>query len=243
MQPGPDGHFAGVSPFIQKGELNRSRDKFIHWTQDSHDQRRLVRDVLHVSERRSCRALGQHRSTQRMVPRGRDDEAALIADLIELARRYGRYGYRKIGAALKAAGWSVNDKRVDRIWRREGPKVPAEQPKRGRLSDGDGSFLRLQPEHRNHVLDYDFVEARTHDGRKFGMLNVVDDFARECLAIGVARKLKDADVIDVSGELFIVRGVPTSIRSHNGPESSSKSSQVCIDLIDRRTVYIEPVSL
>ncbi|WP_238193910.1 IS3 family transposase, partial [Methylobacterium frigidaeris] len=201
-----------------------------------------VQTVLTVSERRACRALGQHRSTQRKVPRGRDDEAALTADLIELARRYGRYGYRKIAALLKAAGWLVNDKRVERIWRREGLKVPAKQPKRGRLWDGDGSCLRLRPEHRNHVWAYDFVEARTHDGRKFRMLNVVDEFTRECLAIRVARKLKAADVIDVLGELFIVRGVPEHIRSDNGPEFIAKSVQAWIGSIGSRTVYIEPGS-
>jgi len=175
-------------------------------------------DVLHVSERRACRALGQHRSTQRKVPRGRDDEAALTADLVELARRYGRYGDPKIGALLKAARWFVNDKRVERIWRREGLKVPGRQPKKGRLWDGDGSCIRLKPERRDHVWSYDFVEARTHDGRKFRMLNVVDEFTRECLAIRVARKLKGADVIDVLSDLFMLRGVPEHVRSDNGPE-------------------------
>ena len=107
--------------------------------------------TLNVSERRACRALGQHRSTQRKVPRGRDDEEALRADIIELARQYGRYGYRKISALLRDAGWLVNDKRVERIWRQEGLKVPARQPKRGRLWLADGSCIRLRPEHRNHV--------------------------------------------------------------------------------------------
>ena len=89
--------------------------------------------MMSISERRACRALSQHRSTQRKAPRGKDDEQRLTADLIELARRYGRYGYRKITALLHDAGWQVNDKRVERIWQREGPKVPAKQPKRGRL--------------------------------------------------------------------------------------------------------------
>jgi putative transposase len=169
--------------------------------------------VLTVSERRACRALGQHRSTQRKVPRGRDDEAALLADLVELARRYGRYGYRKIAALLRAAGWLVNDKRVERLWRQEGLKVPARQPKKGRLWDGSGSCVRLRPEHRDHVWSYDFVEARTHDGRKVRLLNVIDEFTRECLAIRVARKLKAPDVIDVLSDLFILRGVPAHVRS------------------------------
>ena len=138
---------------------------------------------MSISERRACKALGQHRSTQRKTPRGHDDEEALTADLIELARQYGRYGYRKIAALLRDAGWRVNDKRVERIWRREGLKVPQKQPKRGRLWLADGSCIRLRPEHRNHVWSYDFVEDRTHDGRKFRMLNVVDEFTHECLAI------------------------------------------------------------
>ena len=120
------------------------------------------------------------------MPRGWDNEAALTADLVALAERYGRYGYRKIGALLKASGWLVNAKRVERIWRREGLKVPAKQPKRGRIWDNDGSCLRLRPEYRNHVWSYDFVEARTHDGRKFRMLNVIDEFTHECLAIRTA---------------------------------------------------------
>ena len=164
--------------------------------------------TLGVSERRACAALGQHRSTQRKVPRGRDDEERLTADIIELARQYGRYGYRKITALLRDAGWLVNDKRVERIWRREGLKVPQKQPKRGRLWLADGSCIRLRPEQPNHVWTYDFVEDRTHDGRKFGMLNVLDEFTHECLAIRVGRKLKAVDVIDVLSDLFILRGVP-----------------------------------
>ena len=117
-------------------------------------------------------------------PQGRDDEERLIADIIELAKQYGRYGYRKIAELLRTtAGWVVNDKRVERIWRLEGLKVPAKQPKRGRLWLADGSCIRLRPMHCNHVWSYDFVEHRTHDGRKYRMLNVIDEFTRECLAI------------------------------------------------------------
>ncbi len=163
---------------------------------------------------------GRSGSIARRSARCRGDEAALTADLIELARRYGRYGYRKIAALLKTSGWLVNDKRVERIWRLEGLKVPAQQPKKGRLRDGDGSCLRLRPELRDHVWSYDFVEARTHDGRKFWMLNVVDEFTRECLAIRVDRKLKAAEVIDMLSDLFILRGVPGHIRSDNRLSSS-----------------------
>ena len=138
-----------------------------------------------VSERLACRVLGQHRSTQRKIPKLPEDEAALTADIIALATQYGRYGYRRITALLREAGWLVNKKRVERIWRREGLKVPQKQPKKGRLWLNDGSCIRLRPEHPNHVWSYDFVEDRTHDGRKFRMLNVIDEFTRECLAIRV----------------------------------------------------------
>jgi putative transposase len=198
--------------------------------------------VLNVSERRACRALGQHRSTQRKAPRGNEDEEQLTADLIELARQYGRYGYRKISALLRDAGWLVNDKRVERIWRREGLKVPPKQPKRGRLWLADGSCIRLRPEYRNHVWSYDFVEDRTHDGRKFRMLNVVDEFTHECLAIRVDRKLKAIDVIDVLSDLFILRGVPGHIRSDNGPEFVAKAVQRWITAVGAKTAYIAPGS-
>src|ERR671913_597788 len=197
-----------------------------------------VTDVLHVSERRACRALAQHRSTQRKVPRGRDDEEALTADLIELARRYGRYGYRKISALLRDAGWLVNDKRVERIWRREGLKVPPRQPKRGRLWLADGSCLRLRPERPNHVWSYDFMEDRTHDGRKFRMLNVIDEFTHECLAIRVGRKLKATDVVDALSDLFLLRGVPGHVRSDNGPEFVATVVQAWITAVGARTAYI-----
>jgi len=186
--------------------------------------------------------LGQHRSTQRKVPTGRDDEERLTADVIELARQYGRYGYRKIAALLRNAGWLVNDKRVERIWRREGLKVPTKQPKRGRLWLNDGSCIRLRPEHRNHVWSYDFVEDRTHEGRKYRMLNVVDEFTHESLAIRVRRKLKSIDVIDVLAELFILRGIPGHIRSDNGPEFVAKAVQEWIAAVGAKTAYITPGS-
>ena len=201
-----------------------------------------VRSVLHVSERRACAALGQHRSTQRKVPRGPQDEKRLTADMIALARQYGRYGYRKITEFLRRAGWQVNDKRVERLWRREGLKVPAKQPKRGRLWLADGSCIRLRPQHRNDVWSYDFVEDRTHDGRKFRMLNVLDEFTHECLAIRVARKLKSIDVIDVLSDLFILRGVPGHIRSDNGPEFVAKAVQDWITAVGAKTAYIAPGS-
>jgi transposase InsO family protein len=202
-----------------------------------------VRSTLKLSERRVCRVLGQHRSTQRRVPRGRDDEARLTADIIELARQYGRYGYRKIAELLRSTvGWIVNDKRVERIWRREGLKVPAKQPKRGRLWLSDGSCIRLRAEKPNHVWSYDFIEDRTHDGRKYRMLNVIDEFTHECLAIRVNRKLKAVDVIDVLSDLFILRGVPEHIRSDNGAEFTAKAVQEWITAVGAKTAYIAPGS-
>jgi putative transposase len=143
---------------------------------------------------------------------------------------------------LEQAGWLVNDKRVERIWRREGLKVPHKQPKRGRLWLADGSCIRLRPEYRNHVWSYDFVEDRTHDGRKYRMLNVIDEFTHECLTIRVARKLKAIDVIDVLSDLFILRGLPGHIRSDNGPEFVAKAVQDWITAVGAKTAYIAPGS-
>ena len=166
---------------------------------------------LGVSQRLACRVLDQHRSTQRKAPCRPDDEAALTRAIVDLATQYGRYGYRRITALLHAEGWACNHKRVERIWRAEGLKVPARQPKRGRLWLADGSCLRLRPQHSNHVWAYDLVEDRTRDGRKFRTLNVVDEFSRECLAIRVARRPGSTEVIDVLTDLFISRGTPAFI--------------------------------
>ena len=195
-----------------------------------------------MSERTACRVLGQHRSTQRKAPKGRADDAALTADIVALATQYGRYGYRRITALLQAAGWAVNAKRVERIWRLEGLKVPQTQPKKGRLWLNDGSCVRLRPERPNHVWSYDFVEDRTHNGRKFRMLNVIDEFTRECLAIRIDRRLKSTDVIDVLSDLFILRGVPGHVRSDNGPEFIAKAVREWIAAVGARTAFIEPGS-
>jgi putative transposase len=197
---------------------------------------------LGVSEREACAALGQHRSTQRKAPRTADDEARLTADILELAKRFGRYGYRRITALLRDAGWAVNRKRVERIWRREGLKVPRRQPKRGRLWLNDGSCIRLRPERANHVWAYDFVEDRTRDGRRFRMPCVVDEFTRECLAIRVGRKLGAADVIDVLSDLFIARGTPAHVRSDQGPEFVAEAVKGWIAGVGAATAFIEKAS-
>ena len=148
-----------------------------------------MRQEFGVSERRACRTLGQHRSTQRKVPQGRADEERLTDDIIELADKYGRYGYRMVTGLLNNAGWHVNHKRVERIWRREGLKVPQKQRKKGRLWLNDGSCVRLKPERANHVWSYDFVQDRTADGRAYRTLKIIDEYTREALMIRVDRKL------------------------------------------------------
>ena len=197
---------------------------------------------LGVSERRACRVLGQARSTQRHRPRVRDDEPRLVARIIELAKQYGRYGYRRITALLRREGWRVNPKRVERIWRREGLKVPKRQAKRGRLWLADGSCVRRRAESKDHVWSYDFVFDRTHDGRPLRMLTIVDEYTRECLAIDVERGLRSEHVLDRLSELFLVRGTPVYIRSDNGPEFTAAAVRDWLERLGVGTLFIEPGS-
>ena len=169
-----------------------------------------VQQRLGVSERRACEVLGQARSTQRRSRKRGADEAALRADVVKVAGRFGRYGYRMVTGMLRAEGWVVNHKRVERIWREEGLKVPKKQPKRGRLWLTDGSCIRLRPLYRHPVWAYDFVADRTHDGRPLKMLTVLDEYSRECLAIVVARRLRADDVLQTLSELFVEHGPPLS---------------------------------
>jgi transposase InsO family protein len=197
---------------------------------------------LNVSERRACLVLGQHRSTQRKVPRGRADEERLRQDIITLSETYGRYGYRMVTGLLNNAGWHVNHKRVERIWRSEGLKVPRKHKKRGRLWLNDGSCVRLRPKRPNHVWSYDFVHERTHDGRAFRTLNIIDEFSKEALMIRVNRKLNSTDVVDALTDLFILRGPPVYIRSDNGPEFVAEKVRKWITTVGAKTAFIEPGS-
>jgi putative transposase len=200
-------------------------------------------DKLGVSERRACKVLGQARATQRRSLSPPSDEKQLTNDIITLATRYGRYGYRRITALLNNEyGWSVNHKRVERIWRKEGLKVPKKQPKRSRLWLNDGSCIRLRPEYKDHVWSYDFMIDRTDDGRAFKILNIIDEYTRECLAILVARKIKNQDVIDLLFNLFIFRGIPAHIRSDNGPEFTARAIRKWLNRLGVKTLYIEPGS-
>ena len=199
-------------------------------------------DELDVSERRACRVVGQHRSTQRRLPTPRSDQENLTQAVINLAEKYGRYGYRRITALLNREGWRVSVGRVYRIWRREGRKVPQKQPKRGRLWLNDGSCVRLRPAHKGHVWSYDFVQDRTHEGKVFRMLCIIDEFTRECLAIRVERRLNSRDVLDELGELFVRHGPPEHIRSDNGPEFIATALREWLERLGTKTLYIEPGS-
>jgi transposase InsO family protein len=175
-----------------------------------------------MSERHACRLVGQWRTAQRYQPTQSEDEDRLTQSILALASKYGRFGYRRITALLKLAGWQVGKDRVQRIWRREGLKVPARQKPRGRLWLNDGSCIRLRPQHRNHVWSYDFVDAQTHDGRSVRLLVMIDEFTRECLAIRVARRLNSAHVIEVLGDCMLAHGVPEHVRSDNGAEMTAR---------------------
>jgi putative transposase len=201
-----------------------------------------VQHTLGVSERRACRVLGQARSVQRYHPQSSLEEEVLRADIVRLASNYGRYGYRRITALLKAEGWRVNRKRVERIWREEGLRVPRKQPKRGRLYLNDGSCIRLRPCSKNHVWSYDFVSDRLHNGKKIRMLTVIDEYTRKCLAIRVGSSLRTDQVLDTLSDLFMTEGVPDHIRSDNGSEFTAKSLREWIGSLGVRTAYIEPGS-
>jgi len=201
-----------------------------------------VQEVLDVSERRVCWVLGQPRSTQRYKKCVADDEEILTTRIVALASEFGRYGYRRVTAMLRQEGWQVNHKRVERLWRREGLKVPAKQPKRGRLWLTDGSIVRLRAELPKHVWSYDFMEDRTHNGVKFRILNVIDEFTRECLAVQVGRSLTHQTVIEVLAELFVERGVPVHIRSDNGSEFTAKRVRAWLKRLDVKPLFIEPGS-
>jgi transposase InsO family protein len=204
-----------------------------------------VREVLGeetVSERRACAVLGQPRSTQRRAPYVPDGGPALVARLVDLATEYGRYGYRRITILLHEEGFRVNHKRVERLWRREGLKVPQKQPNRSRLWFNDGSCMRLRPLYTDHVWSYDFMMERTRDGRAFRLLTIVDEYSRECLVIDVARELNSEDVLDRLMQPFITRGRPAHIRSDNGPEFVAEKVRGWLQRLEVGPLFIEPGS-
>lgn len=204
-----------------------------------------VRDRLgreRVSERRACWVLGQPRSTQRRVLHIPDDESLLVKRMTELATQYGRYGYRRITAMLCREGWDVNHKRIERLWRREGLKVPQKQPKRRRLWFNNGSCIRLRPAYQNHMWSYDFMMSRIHDGRPLRFLTILDEHTREYLSIDVERRMNHQYVLTQLTNLFITHGVPGCIRSDNGSEFTAKAVREWLGRMGVKTLYIAPVS-
>ena len=186
--------------------------------------------------------LGILRSTYRYRALETVEELALVNRIIELATQYGRYGYRRITALLQIESWQVNHKRVERIWRQEGLKVPQRQPKRRRLWLNDGSCIRLRPQYPDHVWTYDFVLHHTNDGRKFRILTILDEFTRQSLAIDIGRRMNHESVLYRLTDLFIRRGVPAYIRSDNGSEFTAKNVRECLHTLDVKTLYITPGS-
>lgn len=199
-----------------------------------------VEQALEVSERRACKVVGQPRSTHRYEPQEPDRDRALVQRMRELIRRYPRYGYRRVWAMLRNEGWAVNRKKVYRLWRKEGFKVPRKARKKRRLGRSDNSCIRHRAEFMNHVWCYDFVHDQTTDGRTLKFLTVEDEYTRECLAIEVGRNMTAREVIRTLEYLFVVRGAPKFIRSDNGPEFIAQALRDWLEDSKVGTLYIEP---
>lgn len=195
-----------------------------------------------VSERRACKVLGQPRSTQRYKQREKPDERPLSDQILKLSKKHPRFGYRRIAALLQREGWSVNQKRVHRIWKREGLWVPRKQSKRRRLGSADGGCGRLSALRPNHVWSYDFLFDRTDDGRQLKLLVLVDEFTREALTIEVARSITAENVIDALVDLFEVYGAPEFVRSDNGPEFVAEAVREWLTDSNVGVLFIEPGS-
>jgi putative transposase len=173
-----------------------------------------------VSERRACQLLGQHRSTQRYVPQPPLLEQRLVERMNELAERHPRYGYRRVWALLRSEGFEVNRKRIERLWRLEGHRVPPQRKSHGQKALGGpgGSTWALQAAKANDVWSYDFVAARTEDGLPLRILNVVDEFTRRCVGCHVDRSIGARGIISELEQLFEQHGKPRLLRSDNGRE-------------------------
>jgi len=184
----------------------------------------------------------QPRSTQRYEPVEIADEKALVKRMKELSARHPRYGYRRVWALLRAEGWEINRKRVHRLWRKEGLKVPQKQRKRRRLGGSANACYRRKAQGKNDVWSYDFVMDQTRDGKRLKLLPVVDEFTRECLTIEVERKLTANDVVATLAYLFEIRGVPRHIRSDNGPEFIAEAVKQWLASSGAGALYIEPGS-
>jgi putative transposase len=199
-----------------------------------------LQEEFTVSERRACCVLDQPRASQRYQAKPRSDEAALVKRMLELVRVHPRYGYRFITAKLRQEGWHVNAKRVYRLWRREGLKVPQKKRKRRRLGSSENACHRRRAEHRDHVWCWDFIFDRTASGSQLKWLSIEDEYTRENLALKVDRSITSEDVIDTLAELFAMRGVPGHIRSDNGPEFIAQAIGRWLEQLEVETLYIAP---
>ncbi len=195
-----------------------------------------------ASERRACKVTGQARATQRYRGRRREKDAPLIAALRRVSGARPRAGYRMVAAHLRREGWEVNTKRVQRLWRQEGLKVPRTQRKRRRLGHSGNAASRRQATRVNEVWSYDFVFDQTEDGRRLKWLPICDEFSRESIALEVARNMDALDVIAVLQKAVAERGAPAYIRSDNGPEFIAKAVREWIQEQGFSTLYIEPGS-
>ena len=201
-----------------------------------------LRNEFTASERRACRAVDQPRQTQRYQPTVRDDEPALVKDILELARQFPRYGYRFVCSKLRQLGWAINPKRVYRIWKQEGLKVPVKKRKKRRLGSSKNSAHRHVAEHINHVWSWDFIFDRTASGKQLKWLAILDEFTRENLCLDVRYGFKSEDVIERLVALSAQRGLPRFIRSDNGPEFIAGPLRGWLSRLDVGTLYIEPGS-
>jgi putative transposase len=204
------------------------------------DAANVLEARFEVSERRACQVIDQPRASQRYQAKVRDDEAALVKRMLELARAHPRYGYRMITAKLRQEGWQVNRKRIYRLWRREGLKVPQKKRKRRRLGLSGNACHRRRAEHMNDVWCWDFIFDRTTSGSQLKWLAIEDEFTRESLALKVDRSIRSEDVIDTLAELFAMRGVPGHVRSDNGPEFIARAIRRWLAQVEVGTLYIEP---
>lgn len=201
-----------------------------------------VRRELEISERRACRVIGQPRSTQRYASRKPEKDGDLIERMVALSEENPRYGYRRVWALLRREGWRVNLKRVHRLWKEGGMKVPTRQRKRRRMGTGENGCGRRRAEHPDHVWSYDFVVDQTEDGRALKMLPIVDEYTRECLAIKVERGITAEKVVASLARLFWERGEPEFIRSDNGPEFIAGAIKRWLEISGVKSLYIEPGS-
>ena len=196
-----------------------------------------------MSQRRACQVLGQPRSTQRyQVKEDTLEEKKLVTRIHELVRKHPRYGYRFITAKLRQEGWQVNFKRIYRLWRREGLKVPKKTRKKRHWGHSGNSCVRLRAEHPDHVWTWDFIHDRTASGRPLKWLAITDEYTRECLALEVDRSITSERVLDILTNLFLTRGVPKYIRSDNGPEFIAHAIRRHGERAGLEMLYIEPGS-